>query len=35
VATGQTDMRKGFASLSQQVQEVFRRDQRRGQLFCF
>ena len=26
LATGHTDMRKGFASLSLQVQEVLRRD---------
>jgi transposase len=28
-------MRKGFASLSLQVQEVLRRDPLSGQLFCF
>jgi len=35
LATGHTDMRKGFASLSLQVQEVLRRDPLSGQLFCF
>ena len=35
LATGRTDMRKGFASLSLQVQEVLRRDPLSGQLFCF
>jgi transposase len=30
-----TDMRKGFASLSLQVQEVLRRDPLCGHLFCF
>ena len=30
-----TDMRKGFASLSLQVQEVLRRDPLSGHLFCF
>ena len=35
VATGHTDMRKGFASLSLQVQQVLRRDPLSGQLFCF
>jgi transposase len=35
LATGPTDMRKGFASLSLQVQEVLRRDPLSGQLFCF
>jgi len=35
LATGHTDMRKGFASLSLQVQEVFRRDPLCGHLFCF
>ena len=35
LATGSTDMRKGFASLSLQVQEVLRRDPLSGHLFCF
>src|SRR5271154_6663792 len=35
LATGHTDMRKGFASLSLQVQEGRRRDPLSGQLFCF
>jgi transposase len=35
LATGHTDMRKGFASLSLQVQEVLRRDPLCGHLFCF
>ncbi|MFM6324943.1 MAG: IS66 family insertion sequence element accessory protein TnpB [Microcystis panniformis] len=35
LATGQTDMRKGFASLSLQVQEVLRRNPVGGHLFCF
>jgi transposase len=35
LATGHTDMRKGFASLSLQVQEVLRRDPLCGPLFCF
>ena len=35
LATGRTDMRKGFASLSLQVQEVLRRDPLSGHLFCF
>jgi transposase len=34
LATGHTDMRKGIASLSLQVQEVLRRDPLSGQLFC-
>jgi transposase len=34
LATGHTDMRKGFASLSLQVQEVLRRDRLCGHLFC-
>ena len=33
LATGHTDMRKGFASLSLQVQEVLRRDPLGGHLF--
>ena len=32
LATGHTDMRKGFASLSLQVQEVLRRDPLNGHL---
>lgn len=35
LATGHTDMRKGFASLSLQVQEVLRRDPLSGHLLCF
>lgn len=35
LATGRTDMRKGFASLSLQAQQVSRRDALGGQLFCF
>ncbi len=35
LATGHTDMRKGFASLSLQVQEVLRQDPLGGHLFCF
>ena len=35
LATGPTDMRKGFASLSLQVQQVLRRDPLGGHLFCF
>ena len=35
LATGHIDMRKGFASLSLQVQEVLRRDPLSGHLFCF
>jgi len=35
LATGHTDMRKGFASLSLLVQEVLRRDPLSGHLFCF
>lgn len=35
LATGHTDMRKGSASLSLQVQEVLRRDPLIGHLFCF
>jgi transposase len=33
LATGHTDMRKGFASLSLQVQEVLKRDPLSGHLF--
>jgi transposase len=35
LATGHTDMSKGFTSLSLQVQEVLRRDPLCGHLFCF
>ncbi|WP_445818665.1 IS66 family insertion sequence element accessory protein TnpB [Bradyrhizobium sp. WSM471] len=35
MATGHTDMRKGFASLSLQVQELLRRNPLSGHLFCF
>jgi transposase len=35
LATGHTDMRKGFPSLALQVQEVLRRDPLSGHLFCF
>ena len=35
LATGHTDMRKGFPGLSLQVQEVLRRDPLSGHLFCF
>ena len=35
LATGHTDMRKGFASLSLQVQEFLRHDPLSGHLFCF
>ena len=35
LATGHTDMRKGFPTLSLQVQEVLRRDPLNGHLFCF
>ena len=35
MATGHTDMRKGFTSLSLLVQEVLRRDPLSGHLFCF
>src|SRR5262249_14189824 len=35
LATGHTDMRTGFASLSLLVQEVLRRDPLCGHLFCF
>lgn len=34
-ATGHTDMRRGFPSLSLQVQEVLKRDPLSGHLFCF
>ena len=35
LATGHTDMRKGFAGLALQVQEVLRRDPHGGHLFVF
>lgn len=35
LATGPTDMRKGFPGLSLLVQEVLRRDPLSGHLFCF
>ena len=35
LATGHTDMRKGFPSLALQVQEVLRRDPLSGHLFLF
>jgi transposase len=35
LATGYTDMRRGFPSLALQVQEVLKRDPRSGHLFCF
>jgi transposase len=35
LATGYTDMRKGFPSLALQVQEVLRKDPLGGHLFCF
>ena len=35
LATGHTDMRKGFASLSLQVQEVLRRDPLSGRVRLF
>lgn len=35
LATGQTDMRKGFDGLALQVQEVLRRDPHSGHLFVF
>jgi hypothetical protein len=35
LATGYTDMRKGFPSLTLTVQEVLRRDPLSGHLFCF
>ena len=35
LATGHTDLRKGFASLSLQVQEVLRHDPLGGHLFRF
>ena len=35
LATGHTDMRKGFASLALQVQEVLKHDPLGGHIFCF
>ncbi|AUN31006.1 MULTISPECIES: IS66 family insertion sequence element accessory protein TnpB [Niveispirillum] len=35
LATGRTDMRKGFDSLARQVQEVLGRDPHGGHLFVF
>lgn len=35
LATGHTDMRKGFPGLSLQVQEVLKHDPLGGHLFCF
>ena len=35
LATGHTDMRKGFPVLALQVQEVLKRDPLSGHLFCF
>lgn len=35
LATGHTDMRKGFASLALLVQQVLKRDPLSGHLFCF
>ena len=35
LATGQTDMRKGFASLALIVQETLKRDPHGGHLFVF
>ena len=35
LATGHTDMRKGFPSLALQVQEVLKRDPLSGHLFLF
>jgi transposase len=35
LATGYTDMRKGFASLALLVQEILRHDPLGGHLFCF
>jgi transposase len=34
LATGYTDMRKGFPSLALQVQEILHRDPLGGHLFC-
>lgn len=35
LATGHTDMRKGFPSLSPRVQELLKRDPPSGHLFVF
>lgn len=35
LATGHTDMRRGFPSLALQVQEVLKHDPLGGHLFCF
>ena len=35
LATGHTDMRKGFASLALVAQEVLKRDPLNGHVFCF
>jgi IS66 Orf2 like protein len=35
LATGYTDMRKGFPSLALQIQEILERDPLSGHLFCF
>jgi hypothetical protein len=35
LATGCTDMRKGFPSLALQIQEILQRDPLSGHLFCF
>jgi hypothetical protein len=35
LATGHTDMRKGFPSLALQVQEILHREPLSGHLFCF
>ncbi len=35
LATGHTDMRKGFASLALLAQEVLKRDPLGGHVFCF
>ena len=35
LATGHTDMRKGFPGLALQVQEILRRDPLNGHLFVF
>jgi transposase len=35
LATGHTDMRKGFPSLALHVQEILHRDPLGGHLFCF
>jgi transposase len=35
LATGYTDMRRGFPSLALQVQEVLKHDPLCGHVFCF